>query len=127
MKVLSEADFLADLIRDKAIDNVLQWPYPTPFIKSVNSKGEVIVEFTRPIQLIDPKIDLTELEYEVRPDVWEPVLRLELDPYKTHDPEDLKFTWEITSYSKSQFNFQLYFEDPLMVSYDVSVRESNLS
>ena len=51
-----------------------------PYIKSINPFGEVEVIFTKPLQTISPKIDLTWLEYNPEPEVWLPVLTVKIEP-----------------------------------------------
>ena len=75
-----------------------------PYIDKVEANGLVMIEFTRPILKIDDRIDLSTLEYEAEPDVWLPSLTIEIEPYKLHDPDDLKMTWSVVSVSQNSID-----------------------
>ena len=51
------------------------------------------------MQKIDlAQIDLSALEYEVEPGVYEPVLKIEIEPSEEQLPENVRLTsWNVTS------------------------------
>ena len=55
--------------------------------------------FTEPLKAIPSEIDITKLEYEVKPDEWKPVFSVRVDPSADQDPEKVKMTWEITEFT----------------------------
>ena len=46
---------------------------------------------------IPPEVNLNTLKYETKPNVWEPVMTIEVEPSIEQDePERLAMTWNVT-------------------------------
>ena len=58
-RIQTEGDLLANIIRENVNQIQIDKPYPVPIIKSLNAFGQVEVLFTKPLQKISDRIDLT--------------------------------------------------------------------
>ena len=59
-KVLNEADFAANIVREKAIETFSV----VPRISKFTSTGEVTIEFNKNMEELSEEIDLKELEFK---------------------------------------------------------------
>ena len=64
----------------------------------------MLISFSKPIQYIDlDVIDLSALEYEVEPDVWQPVLTVHIEASEEQEPENVLLTsWNVTSITTTE-------------------------
>ena len=94
---------------------------PQLYILDVSLTGAIKIGFTR--QLIIPsnitqlneKRDLQEIEI--------PVFDIEIIPADQARRPKLNFTWSITEFYSNSFKVQLYFENPLQVSFESGMRD----
>jgi len=70
------------------------------------------------MEKIAPEIDLRTLEYKVEPDVWAPVLTVEVLPSEEQDPDRIGLEWSVLSVSPGRLVIQLKFEYPLHISFE---------
>ena len=63
LKVMNDADFAANAIRQQVNTNQDASPPPKPFVKAASQFGVFEIGFTRPIIDIPDIIDLNSLEY----------------------------------------------------------------
>ena len=82
--------------------------------------GLMTVGFSMPMQRIDlSQIDLSALEHEVEPGVYEPVLRIEIDPSDEQVLEKVRLaSWNVTSITAFSMKIQMVYENPLYISYN---------
>ena len=60
--------------------------------------GLMTVSFSMPMRKIDlAQIDLSALEHEVEPGVYEPVLKIEIEPSEEQQTENVRLaSWNVT-------------------------------
>ena len=119
-KVLDEADFAANIIRNKVNqDSIIVSKNPVPRVKKATQMGTLIVSFSEPIQQIDlDLIDLSTLEYEEQPRNWQPALTVHVEPSEEQDPANVQLSsFNVTSITPNEMQIQMYFKTPLLVSY----------
>ena len=65
------------------------------------------------------QIDLSALEHEVEPGVYEPVLKIEIEPSEEQQTENVRLTsWNVTQITAFTMKIQMVFESPLYISYN---------
>ena len=113
-KVLNEADFAANIVREKAIETFSV----VPRISKFTSTGEVTIEFSKNMEELSEEIDLKELEFKDELGQWKPVLSVTVNPAELQDPTKVGLDWEIIEYSGNTMKIQLTFEDPIYISHE---------
>ena len=70
------------------------------------------------IRLAD-EIDLRTLEFEKEPNLWLPVLEIEVIPSLYQDSSKVAMDWSVIRYDQGIIEIQLLFNEPLYISFEV--------